>query len=216
MAPGGTTRDDAAPVLSVTRTRAQGHRLPLTPAQTAGPYLRLGMSRPGMAEAVPPHAPGAVRIGGVLYDGVGAPIPDGVVEIWQADASGAFHHPDDPRGPVPASEGFTGFARSLTEDGGHWSVVTVKPAALPAPDGSTEAPHLDVSVFARGMLGRVVTRIYFPEDAGTDGPGGHRCDPVLAHVPAGRRHTLLATAVEGGYRFDVRLQGEGETVFFDV
>ena len=202
--------------LSVTRTRAQGHRLPLTPAQTAGPYLRLGMSRPGMAEAVPPGAPGAVCIGGVLRDGAGSLVPDGVVEIWQADAAGQFHHPDDPRGPVEARDGFTGFARSLTEGGGRWCVVTVRPGPLPAPDGSTEAPHLDVSVFARGMLGRVVTRIYFPEDADTKGPGGHRGDPVLARVPAHRRHTLMATAVEGGYRFDIRLQGEGETVFFDV
>ena len=205
-----------AELLSVTRTRAQGHRLPLTPAQTAGPYLRLGLSRAGMAEAVAPDAPDAVRVGGVLLDGAGAPIPDGVIEIWQADATGGFHHPDDPRGPVPAGDGFTGFARCLTQEGGRWSVVTVKPGPLPAPDGSTEAPHLDVSVFARGMLGRVVTRIYFPEDAGTTGPGGHRDDPVLARVPAGRRHTLVASAVEGGYRFDIRLQGEGETVFFDV
>lgn len=202
--------------LSVTRTRAQGHRLPLTPAQTAGPYLRLGLSHPGMAEAVRPDAPGAVRVGGVLLDGAGEPVPDGVVETWQADPSGAFHHPDDPRGPAPVRDGFTGFARCLTEAGGHWSVVTVKPGPLPAPDGSCEAPHLDVSVFARGMLGRVVTRIYFPEDADLEGPGGHRGDPVLVRVPAGRRATLVATAVEGGYRFDIRLQGEGETVFFDL
>jgi protocatechuate 3,4-dioxygenase, alpha subunit len=205
-----------AELLSVTRTRAQGHRLPLTPAQTAGPYLRLGLSHPGMADAVPLDAPGAVRVGGVLLDGAGSPIADGLVEIWQADASGAFHHPDDPRGPVPAPEGFTGFARCLTEDCGRWSVVTVKPGPLPAPDGSTEAPHLDVSVFARGLLHRLVTRIYFPEDDATEGPGGHRADPVLASVPAERRHTLVATAVEAGYRFDIRVQGEGETVFFDV
>lgn len=202
--------------LSVTRTRAQGHRLPLTPAQTAGPYLRLGLSRPGMAQAVPPDAPGVVRVGGVLFDGAGEPMPDGVVEVWGADAGGRFHHPDDPRGEASAPDGFTGFARSLTEDDGRWSVVTVKPGPLPAPDGATEAPHLDVSVFARGMLGRVVTRLYFPEDAAVDGPGGHRADPVLARVPAGRRHTLVATPVDGGYQLDLRLQGEGETVFFDV
>jgi len=202
--------------LSVNRTRAQGHRLPLTPAQTAGPYLRLGLSRPGMADAVAPDSTGAVRVGGLLLDGAGSPVPDGVVEVWQADAAGAFHHPDDPRGPVAAPDGFTGFARSLTEDGGRWSVVTVRPGPLPAPGGGTEAPHLDVSVFARGMLGRVVTRIYFPQDAAVQGPGGHRDDPVLARVPAARRHTLVATAAEGGYRFDIRLQGEGETVFFDL
>jgi protocatechuate 3,4-dioxygenase alpha subunit len=202
--------------LRIGLTRPQGHRLPLTPAQTAGPYLRLGMTWPGGQNAVDPDAPGAIRIGGMLHDGAGAPIPDGVIETWQADPDGRFHHPDDPRGVVEPPAGFTGFARCLTQPAGHWSVVTLKPGPVPGPDGSTQAPHLAVSIFARGMLHRVVTRIYFPEEATLDGPGGHTADPVLSAVPAERRKTLIAEAGADGYRHDLRLQGEGETVFFDV
>jgi len=203
--------------LSLGRTRPQGGRLGLTPSQTAGPYLRIGLTWSGGEFAVPEGTPGAVTIGGLLLDGHGDPIPDGLVETWQADPDGRFHHPDDPRGIVPpAVAGFTGFARSRTEPEGRWSVTTLKPGPVPGPDGVLQAPHLDVSVFARGMLDRVVTRVYFPEEADGAGPGSHAADPVLAAVPADRRRTLIATAVDGGYRLDLRLQGEGETVFFTL
>jgi protocatechuate 3,4-dioxygenase alpha subunit len=202
--------------LTLGRTRAQGERLPLTPAQTSGPYLRIGLAWPGGEFAVPEGTPGAVRIGGQLLDGRGEPITDGLVETWQAGPDGRFHHPDDPRGVVTPTDGFTGFARSRTEDRGHWSVVTLKPGPVPGPDGSLQAPHLAVSVFARGLLGRLVTRLYFPEEAQLSGAGGHAADPVLAAVPAARRPTLVARAVEGGYRLDIRIQGEGETVFLDL
>jgi protocatechuate 3,4-dioxygenase, alpha subunit len=201
-------------MLTIGRTRPQGHRRGLTPAQTAGPYLRIGLTWAGGEFAVPAGTPGAVELGGMLHDGTGAPIPDGLIETWQAHPDGRFHHPDDPRGVVPPPAGFTGFARSTTADGGRWRVVTLKPGPLPGPDGTTQAPHLDVSVFARGMLHRVVTRIYFPEDADVAGPGGHAADPVLAAVPADRRHTLIARTADGGYALDLLLQGEGETVFF--
>ena len=202
--------------MATTSETGTGARLPLTASQTVGPYLAIGLTWVDGEQAVDPGHPDAVRISGVLLDGEGEPIPDGMVETWQADPAGRFHHPHDPRGAVDAPEGFTGFARAQTVDEGRWSVVTLKPGPLPGPGGSTQAPHLDVSVFARGLLDRVVTRIYFPEDADVDGPGGHGSDPVLAAVPADRRHTLVAERTDDGYRFVIRLQGEGETVFFDL
>ncbi len=195
----------------------QPRRLPLTASQTVGPYLAIGLSWDDGEQVVPAGTPGAVRIAGVVYDGAGEPVPDGLVETWQADPDGRFDHPDDPRGALAcAVAGFRGFGRSRTRPDGSWQVVTLRPGALPVPGGGTEAPHLTVSVFARGLLDRVVTRIYFPEDGGHPGAGGHAADPVLAGVDPARRHTLVARAVDGGYRFDIRLQGEDETVFFDL
>jgi protocatechuate 3,4-dioxygenase alpha subunit len=191
-------------------------QLGVTPSQTVGPFLALGLAWPRGPQAVPVGVRGCVVIGGRLLDGDGVPVPDGMVETWQADPDGRFDHPDDPRGAVPRRPGHSLFARCLTGPDGEWAVTTVRPGVVPGPDGTTQAPHLDVSVFARGMLTRVVTRIYLPEDADRAGPGGHVDDPVLATVPAERRPSLIATAVDGGYRFDIRLQGEGETVFFDL
>ncbi len=189
-----------------------GRRIPLTPSQTVGPYMAIGLTWNDGEEVVPAGTEGEIRVGGLLTDGEGVPIPDGVVETWQADPAGRFDHPDDPRGAARASvTGFRGFGRSQTVNGGHWQVRTVKPGPLPTPDGGTESPHLDVSVFARGLLDRVVTRIYFPEDT-----EAHAADPVLQAVDGHRRPTLIATRVDGGYRFDIRLQGDGETVFFDL
>lgn len=179
--------------------------LPLTPTQTVGPYLSLGLPWPDGPDVVPDGTPGAVLVGGTVVDGTGALVPDALVETWQADPDGRFDHPDDPRGAAkPTVEGFRGFGRCPTDDEGRWRIRTVLPGALP-----DEAPHIDVSVFARGLLDRVVTRIYFPEH--TD---AHATDPLLAAVPEARRHTLVAVAEgPGRYRFDIRLRGEGETVF---
>ena len=186
-------------------------RLGLTPSQTVGPFLAIALPWDDGEWVVPDGTPGAVRIGGVLYDGEGVPIPDGLVETWQADAAGRFVHPDDPRGRTdPTPEGFRGFGRSATDGEGRWSVYTVVPGALPTPGGATEAPHLDISVFARGLLDRVVTRLYFPDQPGND------ADPVLALVEPARRPTLIADREDGGLRFDIHLQGEHETVFFDL
>ena len=187
---------------------------PLTPSQTVGPFLALGLSWDGGRFAAPAAAPGAIRIAGRLLDGAGEPVPDGMLETWQADPDGRFDHPDDPRGAVPRPRQAALFGRCLTGPDGAWAVTTLRPGPVPGPGGSVQAPHLDVSVFARGLLDRVVTRIYLPEDADRAGPGGHRADPVLAAVPAPRRHTLVAEAVPGGYRLDIRLQGPDETVFF--
>jgi protocatechuate 3,4-dioxygenase, alpha subunit len=186
----------------------------LTPSQTVGPYLGIGMPWADGPYAVAPDTPGAIRIAGLVLDGHGDPLPDAVVETWQADPDGRFDHPDDPRGAAkPTVAGFRGFGRSLTDAAGRYQIVTLRPGPLPAPDGGTEAPHLDVSVFARGMLDRVVTRIYFPDEA-----AANAADPVLSAIadPERRATLIAAPGADGELRFDVRLQGEHETVFFDV
>ena len=189
----------------------------LTPSQTVGPFFAICLPWPDGPEVVPESAPGAIVIAGRVTDGAGDPVPDAVVETWQAAPDGSFGHPDDPRpaaageaGPAPR---FRGFGRSPTGPDGEFRIVTLRPAALPCGDGRTEAPHLDVSVFARGLLDRLVTRIYFPDEE-----EANAADPVLSAVGAPRRDTLIAVP-DGGparLRFDIRLQGEGETVFFDV
>ncbi len=171
--------------------------LPATPSQTVGPYLALGLPWEDGPYAVHESAPDAIRIAGVVLDGQGEPIPDALVETWQSDP--------------PASESFRAFARCPTDDEGRWYVVTLPPRSVPGPGGTTQAPHLAVSVFARGLLHRVVTRIYF-----ADREEANAADPVLLSVPSARRDTLLAQPTDDGYRFDIRLQGPGETVFFDV
>ncbi|UJW35812.1 protocatechuate 3,4-dioxygenase subunit alpha [Saccharothrix sp. AJ9571] len=179
-----------------------------TPSQTVGPYLSIGLPWDDGPEVVPEGTPGAIVLRGVIYDGNGAPVPDAMVETWQADADGRFDHPDDPRGRVA---GFRGFGRCPTDEQGRWSIRTVVPGAVPGTAGRTQAPHIDVSVLGRGLLHRVVTRIYFPEHA-----EANAADEVLASVPEDRRDTLIAVREADGYRFDVRLQGDGETVFFEV
>jgi protocatechuate 3,4-dioxygenase alpha subunit len=181
-----------------------------TPSQTVGPYLSIGLTWDDGVFAAVEGTPGAFWIRGRLTDGNGDVVPDGLIETWQADANGRFNHPDDPRGAVtPSPAGFRGFGRSGTDAEGSWGVFTVKPGRVPGVDGRPQAPHIDVSVFARGMLNRVVTRVYFADE-----PDVNAEDEVLASVPAGQRETLLATPTEDGYRFDIRLQGEKETAFF--
>ncbi|HTF10111.1 MAG TPA: protocatechuate 3,4-dioxygenase subunit alpha, partial [Asanoa sp.] len=144
---------------------------------------------------------------GVVVDGAGEPVPDALVETWQADRAGRFDHPDDPRGAV-ASPGFRGFARCPTDPEGRWAIRTVRPGPVPGPDGTLQAPHIDVSVLARGLLDRLVTRIYFPDEAANAG------DPVLSQVDPIRRQTLVARESDDGLVFDITLQGDHETVFF--
>jgi protocatechuate 3,4-dioxygenase, alpha subunit len=191
--------------------------LGVTPSQTVGPFLAIGLPWSDGTFVVPPGTPGAIVISGQVLDGAGAPVPDALVETWQADPDSRFDHPDDPRGAEhPAVAAFRGFGRSATDADGTYQICTLRPGPLPCPGGGAEAPHLDVSVFARGLLDRVVTRIYFPDEA-----EANAADPVLTAVadPA-RRSTLIAVADPGGagtaFRFDIRLQGERETVFFDV
>lgn len=182
-----------------------------TPSQTVGPYFAIGLPWDGGPFAAPENAPGAIRIAGTVYDGGGEPVPDSLIETWQADREGRFADLHGHRGPSRLP-GFRGFARCGAEDGdGSFEIVTVKPGRVPGPGGVDQAPHIDVSVFARGMLHRCVTRIYFADE-----PEANATDPVLAAVPAERRVTLLAQPTDGGYRFDIRLQGPDETVFFAI
>jgi protocatechuate 3,4-dioxygenase, alpha subunit len=184
---------------------------PTTPSQTVGPYFAIGLPWDAGPLVVPPDTPGAIQIAGIVYDGKGEPVPDSLIETWQADPDGRFADLHD-QGRSSQLPGFRGFARCGTEDGdGRFQLVTVKPGRVPWPGGGEQAPHVDVSVFARGMLHRCVTRIYFADE-----PEANAADPVLHSVPDERRATLLAEPTDGGYAFDIRLQGPGETVFFAV
>jgi protocatechuate 3,4-dioxygenase alpha subunit len=183
----------------------------VTPSQTVGPYFLIGLDWGDEGKyVVKKGAKGLTRIHGFVIDGNGDPIPDALIETWQADADGRFDHPDDPRGAVK-SEGFGGFGRSPTDDDGEYEIFTVKPGTFPDAEGTIEAPHLIVHVFARGMLAGITTRIYFDDET-----EANAADPVLARVPADRRDTLIAKKTEDGYRLDIHLQGPQETVFFDV
>jgi protocatechuate 3,4-dioxygenase alpha subunit len=185
----------------------------VTPSQTVGPYFAMRLPWDQGPYVVPEGAPGAVTIFGRLYDGSGDAIPDGLIETWQASPQGRFGHPDDPRGPVPGGDKeFRGFGRVPTGRDGSFRIVTRKPGPLPAGDGRAEAPHIDVSVFARGMLDRSVTRIYFPDEE-----AANAADPVLQTVPEDRRATLIAVpAGDSLLQFDIHMQGPAETVFFDL
>jgi protocatechuate 3,4-dioxygenase, alpha subunit len=184
--------------------------LPQTPSQTIGPFFAVGLPWPDGPDVVAAGTPGAVLIAGRVTDGAGDPVPDALVETWQADPAGRFAHPDDPRGPGAA--GFRGFGRCATDAEGRWAIRTLKPGPLPARDGGVEAPHLDVSVFARGLLHRVVTRIYFPDE-----PEANAADPLLGSIadPAARAR-LVAVAEGDRLRFDIHLQGDKETPFFAI
>lgn len=185
---------------------------PPTPSQTVGPYFHFSLLGTVSPLLVAPDRPGAIRIRGRVLDGAGEPVPDAMVEIWQANAAGRYAHPDDPRTDLPLEEGFSGFGRYGTDDEGRFEFVTVKPGRVPWPDGRPQAPHIDVSVFARGLLKRLVTRIYFPDEE-----AANAADPVLSSLedPDGRA-SLIAQAEEGALRFDIRLQGDRQTVFFAV
>lgn len=180
-----------------------------TPSQTVGPYLHIGLPWPDGPFAAAEGSPDGVWIRGTVYDGAGAPITDALVETWQADPDGRFNHPDDPRGAA-VYPGFRGLGRCPTDEHGEYGIFTLRPGPVPGPNGP-QAPHIDVSVFGRGMLHRVVTRIYFPEEE-----AANAADPVLASIPKERRPTVLARRDGAGYRFDIRVQGDGETVFFDI
>jgi protocatechuate 3,4-dioxygenase alpha subunit len=183
-----------------------------TPSATVGPYLAIGLTWPDGVWAAAESTDGAFWIRGRVFDGAGDVVPDAMVETWQADPDGGFPSPEDPRGAA-SYPGFRGFARSHTADPpGEFGVFTLKPGRLPDGEGGLQAPHVDVSVFARGMLDRVVTRIYFADEADANAE-----DAVLRSLPDdGSRATLVATPSADGYTFDIHLQGERETVFFAV
>ncbi len=185
-----------------------------TASQTVGPYLHIGLCGLYTADLTanaPELAGRRIVIEGRVVDGKGEPVPDGMVEIWQANPAGRYRHADDAR-DLPLAAGFTGFGRVATEPDGSFRFVTVKPGAVPGPDGRSQAPHIVVSVFMRGLLKHVSTRLYFPDEAQANAG-----DWVLSQVPAERRQTLIARdAGSGTLHWDVVLQGQDETVFFDI
>lgn len=152
----------------------------------------------------------SITVAGQVRDGEGRPVPDALLEVWQANARGHCIHPEDPRVTEP-DRGFDGFGRVQTSADGTFAIHTIKPGRVPGPGGGAQAPHLVLGVFARGLLTRLVTRVYFGDEA------DNGIDVVLSHVPESRRSTLVATPQPAGrYRFDIVLQGPHETVFFDV
>jgi protocatechuate 3,4-dioxygenase, alpha subunit len=189
--------------------------LPQTPSQTIGPFFHDALIRDGVDELDPAGEAGdPIVVAGAVLDGAGEVVDDAMVEVWQSDSRGRYRHPADGRaGDVPTS--FVGFGRVASADRGLYRLRTVLPGTVPGPGGTVQAPHLNVHVFARGVLDKLATRIYF------EGQQTNADDPVLARVPEGRRATLLARrdGEEGGvprYRFDLVLQGHDETVFFDA
>ena len=187
---------------------------PLTPSQTVGPYLHIGMDWLNTTELAGPGVSGErIIITGRVLDADGVPVPDGIVEIWQANAHGKYAHPDDTRA-LPDEAGFSGFGRCPTDADGRFRFVTVKPGSVPGANGQPQSPHIMVNVFARGLLKQLSTRIYFLGD-------NHDNDFVLQQVPAARRVTLIARPVAGSpgtFGWDIVLGGGGndETVFFDI
>ena len=187
-----------------------------TTSQTVGPYLHIGLA-PRYVADLPFDGDPADRIvvEGRVIDGAGQPIPDGMIEIWQADATGRYAHADDPRsGLDDGARSALGFGRLPTEDEGRFRFTTVKPGRVPAPDGTLQAPHLIVAYFARGLLKHLSTRLYFGDEAAANAG-----DFVLGLVPEARRASLVATLVDARtYRWTLTLQADAarETVFFDL
>jgi protocatechuate 3,4-dioxygenase alpha subunit len=171
-------------------------RLPRTPSQTVGPFFEFGLLT--KTELVEAGAPGAIRIEGQVLDGAGEAVPDGLIEIWGAGPDGHYG-------------GNAGWGRCQTEPDGGYAFTTVKPGVVQEPDGTVQAPHLTVLCFARGLLKPVLTRLYFPDEA-----DANAADPLLAAIEDdAERATLVATATgPAAYRFDIRLQGDAQTVFF--
>ncbi len=184
-----------------------------TSSQTVGPFFRIGLETGFVPVVAGPQIPGEhVVVRGRVLDGDGTPVPDAVIETWQADANGVYADPEDPRASS-APDGFIGFGRAPTDDEGYFSIETIKPGRVPGPGETLQSPHLVVVVFMRGLLRHLVTRMYFPDEP------GNAEDPILALVPADRRQTLIAqrdAEREGALIWDLNLQGEQETVFFDA
>ncbi len=185
-----------------------------TPSQTVGPFFHYGLVQGDENVLVNEHTRGErILITGRVLDGDGVALPDAMIEIWQADAGGHFKHPADAQSHA-ADENFRGFGRADSVNAGAYFFQTIKPGRVAGREGEMQAPHINVRVFARGMLLHADTRLYFSDEpANAD-------DALLNSIDAARRHTLIATRVESNglptYRFDIRLQGNDETVFFEI
>lgn len=193
-------------------------KAPGTPSQTVGPFFHFALHREEWSDLTRLGAQGErIVVEGRVLDGDGLPCGDALLEIWQANASGKYAHPEDPQPEDKLDPRFSGFGRTITDAGGRYRFTTIRPGRIPGPPGGQQAPHINLTVFARGLLRELHTRIYFSDEPSNAG------DPVLGAVadPAARR-TLLAQRQEAGaakealYRFDIVLQGQGETAFFDI
>jgi protocatechuate 3,4-dioxygenase, alpha subunit len=181
-----------------------------TSSQTIGPYLHIGMTWLVDENMAPEGVAGErITVAGRMVDGDGTPVTDAMLEIWQANAHGKYAHPDDVRN-LPVDQRFSGFGRVFTDDDGRFRFHTIKPGGVPAAGGGLQAPHLNVTIFMRGLLKHLSTRIYFEGDAAT------AQDPLLASLPKARAGTLLARRAGAALEWNVVLQGAGETVFLDV
>jgi len=187
--------------------------LQATTSQTVGPYFKIGMQWHYRQSLAPEHVAGErVTIQGRVLDGDGSPVPDAILEIWQANSHGKYAHPEDTQSK-PMEQGFSGYGRVPTDKDGAFRFTTIKPGPVPGPDHTDQAPHLLVSVFMRGLLVRLITRIYFPNDA------RNADDYVLNLVSPDRRSSLIAKPTSGHpgvLEWNVALQGERETVFFEL
>lgn len=207
-----------------------------TPSQTVGPYFHYGLAWKGGADLVQRSEMGArldlippehyvlgdsnvtgtpqgevILVAGCVYDADRKPVPDAMVELWQANAGGRYASPEDDREDVALDEHFVGFGRSSTDAEGVYRFRTIRPGRVPGPGNTLQAPHLALSVFARGVIKRLPTRLYFADGEGNDS------DPILTLVPEERRHTLIAQRKpDGTWWLDIHLQGPNETVFFDL
>jgi protocatechuate 3,4-dioxygenase alpha subunit len=171
---------------------------PTTPSQTVGPFFHYALLQERLDELVDPSDPAALRLTGTVLDGAGEPVSDGMVEIWQADADGRYA-----TGPL------AGFGRAGTDERGSYSFVTIKPGRVPAADGRLQAPHIELAVFARGLVQQPLTRVYFPDEEQANAE-----DPLLASIDDPARRALLVARPDGDVlRFDVRLQGQDATPF---
>ena len=188
----------------------------ITASQTVGPFLKIGLVWEGQEYVVPKNTNGALKVQGRVYDGEGKPVPDAMIEIWQANVHGKYNHPED-LSDAELVKGFNGFGRSCTDEEGCFFFVTVKPGRVAGLGNTLQAPHMAINVFARGMLKQQVTRLYFSDEIHANSE-----DPVLNSIDdAEVRDTLVASKVndENGipcYKFNIHLQGEKETAFFDV
>ena len=182
-------------------------------SQTVGPFFSIGLNRLSKGNLVGPDASGRqVAISGRVLDGDGQPVPDAMLEVWQANEHGKYAHPEDTQ-DKPITPGFEGFGRIPTDDNGAFRFMTIKPGPVAGPEGKQQAPHIVVSVFMRGLLRRLVTRIYFLDESANDR------DFVLNLVEPSRRGTLIARNIagqSGAFDWNVVLQGADETVFFDI
>ena len=186
-----------------------------TPSQTVGPFFHLGMARTEWADLAASNPEGErILIEGRVIDGDGAPVPDACVELWQANAAGRYNHPGDAQTDKPLDPKFHGFGRAATDADGRFRITTIRPGPVPGRGNALQAPHINIVLFARGLLKHLHTRIYFADEP------ANATDPLLSSIEDEKvRRTLLALPEASNprrYRFDIVMQGENETAFLDI